>query len=140
VFTGSYERTLDGKGRLVLPPKHRTKFPEGGFLAPLGGCVRLYTPEEFQILLDRLTVQARSGEIGQRALLGVSSSAEEVEPDTQGRIGLPPRMRAKAELGTDVVVVGAVDHIQIWNAQHWAEQLPDLETDTEMAVQSGKTV
>jgi MraZ protein len=140
VFTGNYERTLDGKGRLVLPPKHRTKLPEGGFLAPLGDCLRLYPADEFQRLLDRMTEQARNGEVDPGALLGVSSSAEEVEPDAQGRIGLPPRLRSKAGLGTDVVVVGAVNHVQIWNADRWADQSEDLDRFTDEAVRSGKTI
>ena len=141
MFTGNYERTLDGKGRLVLPPKHRTKLPEGGFLVPLGGSLRLYPAEEFQRLLDRMTEQARSGELREAAVLAISSSAEEVEPDNQGRIGLPPRLRAKAELtNNEVVVVGNVGHVQIWSAAKWASQVDELERQAEEAHQSGKTI
>jgi MraZ protein len=141
VFTGNYERTLDGKGRLVLPPKHRSKLPEGGFLVPLGGCLRLYPADEFQDLLDRMTVQARNGEVREAAVLAISSSAEEVEPDAQGRISLPPRLRTKAELtNNEVVVVGNVRHVQIWSAEKWAAQAPDLEQQAEEAAQSGKTI
>ena len=141
MFTGNYERTLDGKGRLVLPPKHRSKLPEGGFLVPLGGCLRLYPADEFQDLLDRMTEQARSGEVREAAVLAISSSAEEVEPDAQGRIGLPPRLRTKAELtNNEVVVVGNYRHVQIWSAEKWAAQVPDLEMQAEEAALSGKTV
>ena len=141
MFTGNYERTLDGKGRLVLPPKHRTKLPEGGFLVPLGGCLRLYPADEFQRLLDRMTEQARSGEVREAAVLAISSSAEEVEPDAQGRVGLPPRLRTKAEMtNNEVVVVGNVGHVQIWSAERWAAQVDDLERQAEDAHQSGKTI
>jgi MraZ protein len=140
VFTGNYERTLDGKGRLVLPPKHRTKLPEGGFLVPLGECLRLYPADEFQRLLTRMTEQARSGEVAPAAVLAISSSAEEVEPDAQGRIGLPPRLRTKADLATEVVVVGAYEHIEVWSAERWAAQLDELERQADEAVRSGKTI
>ena len=141
MFTGNYERTLDGKGRLVLPPKHRTRLPEGGFLVPLGGCLRLYPADEFQRLLDRMTEQARSGEVREAAVLAISSSAEEVEPDAQGRIGLPPRLRNKAEMtNNEVVVVGNVGHVQIWSAAKWSAMVDDLEAQAEEAHLSGKTI
>jgi MraZ protein len=139
VFTGNYERTLDGKGRLVLPPKHRTKLPEGGFLVPLGGALRLYPADAFQEMLDRLTDEARRGERSPGAVLAISSSAEEVEPDAQGRIGLPSRLRAAADLGTDVVVVGAYRHIEVWSAERWAARQDELQVQADDAAKSGMT-
>ena len=82
-----------------------------------------------------------NGEMREAAVLAISSSAEEVEPDAQGRIGLPTRLRAKAELNnTEVVVVGNVNHVQIWSAEKWAAQVPDLEQQAEEAALSGKTI
>lgn len=121
-FTGSYERTLDGKGRLVLPPKVRSKLPEGGFLVPLNGCLGLYPAEAFKDLVDRMTARVRNEQMPADALVAITSSAEEVELDAQGRIGLPPRLRSRAAIDTnDVVVVGASNHVQIWNTARWAE-------------------
>ena len=126
-FTGSYERTLDGKGRLVLPPKVRTKLPEGGFLVPLNDCLGLYPAEAFKALVDRMTDQVRNEEMPAKALVAFTSSAEEVELDAQGRIGLTPRLRTKVGLDSnDVVVVGASSHVQIWTAARWNEQEDDL--------------
>lgn len=122
MFTGNYERTLDGKGRLVLPPKHRARLPGGGYLTPHADCLGLYPAEEFEAMLQRMTDQVRAGQLDRGALVGMSSSAEEVELDAQGRIGLPPRLRAFAALESDVVVAGAVDHVEIWSATRWAQQ------------------
>lgn len=141
MFTGNYERTLDGKGRLVLPPKHRSKLPGVGFLAPRGDRLGLYPPQEFEDMLDRVTERVRNGEVHPDALIGLSSSAEEVELDAQGRIGLPPRLRAKAGFETnEVVVVGAVRHIEIWSAARWAERNEALEAKAAEAIAQGKTI
>ena len=65
--------------------------------------------------------QVRRGELERSALVGASTSAEEVELDAQGRIVLPPRLRAFAGLETDVVVTGVYDHVEIWAATAWNE-------------------
>jgi MraZ protein len=119
VFTGTYERSLDGKGRLVLPPKLRAKLPEGGYLTPHAGCLALFPSQVFEEMLARMREQVRTGELERAALVGASTSAEEVELDAQGRIVLPPRLRAFAELETDVVVTGVYDHVQIWSSTAW---------------------
>ncbi len=48
-----------------------------------------------------------------------SANAAEVKPDTQGRILLPQRLREFAGLERDVVVIGAIDRIEIWDASRW---------------------
>lgn len=133
MFTGTYERSLDGKGRLVLPPKHRAKLPEGGFLTPHDGCLALFPSDVFEEMLTRMREQVRTGELSNAALRGASSSAEEVELDAQGRIMLPPRLRAHASLQSDVVVTGVFDHIQIWSTDAWQEASPHF-TESAIAV------
>jgi MraZ protein len=140
VFTGNYERTLDGKGRLVLPPKHRAKLPEGGYLTPHAGCLALWPAAEFQAMLGRMTEQVRHGQLDRTALMGISSSAEEVELDAQGRIGLPPRLRAFAGLDADVVVAGAVDHVQIWSKPRWSDESPSFTDSAVAAFADGKGI
>jgi MraZ protein len=119
VFTGTYERSLDGKGRLVLPPKLRAKLPEGGYLTPHAGCLALFPSQVFEEMLARMREQVRTGELERAALVGASTSAEEVELDAQGRIVLPPRLRSFAALENEVVVTGVYDHIEIWSAASW---------------------
>jgi MraZ protein len=140
VFTGTYERTLDGKGRLVLPPKHRAKLPGGGYLTPHAGCLAFWPADAFEAMLRRLTEQVRDGSLERAALVGISSSAEEVELDAQGRIGLPPRLRGFAGLEADVVVAGAVDHVQIWDAARWRDESPTFTESAVTAFAEGKGI
>ena len=45
-----------------------------------------------------------------------AANAHEVRPDSQGRITIPQRLREFAGLERDVVVIGAIDRIEIWDA------------------------
>jgi MraZ protein len=51
----------------------------------------------------------------------LAANAVQVEPDAQGRILIPQRLRDYAGLGRDVVVIGALDRIEIWDADRWRE-------------------
>ena len=95
------------------------KLPEGGYLAPHAGCLALFPADVFEEMLSHMREQVRRGELERAALVGASTSAEEVELDAQGRIVLPPRLRSFATLETDVVVTGVFDHVEIWDASAW---------------------
>lgn len=117
VFVGTYEHSVDGKGRLVLPSKFRLKLPEGGFLAPSASGLAVWPPEAFGKMVDRFTELVRTGDADPDVVIGVTANAEEVSPDAQGRILLSPRLRELTGVGTgEVVLLGANDHIEIWTA------------------------
>ena len=48
-------------------------------------------------------------------VLRVTAGAVEVVPDKQGRILIPEKMRSAVSLGTEALVVGAINHIEIWD-------------------------
>ena len=47
--------------------------------------------------------------------------AADCEPDGQGRILLPAKLREYASLEKEVMVIGSFDRVEIWNAQRWNE-------------------
>ena len=47
--------------------------------------------------------------------------AADCEPDSQGRILIPAKLREYAGLTREVVVIGSFDRAEIWNAQRWTE-------------------
>jgi MraZ protein len=69
---------------------------------------------------ERLTEKIRSGLASQDALRAFSANAAEVKPDSQGRILVPQRLREFAGLDRDVVVIGAMQRIEIWDAARWS--------------------
>ena len=88
----------------------------------LDGCLAVYPRTEFE---DR--VAARLLEVRERgprerdAVLSYAAGAHEFMPDAQGRVAIPNKLRDYAGLERDIVVVGGIDHVQIWNAQQFRE-------------------
>ncbi len=119
-FLGRFEHSLDAKGRVILPAKYRPPFERGGFLAQhLDGCLALWTPEEFDVQMTEMVERARqSGADRNMARLWASSSFE-VEVDRQGRMPIPAHLREFADLQSDVLVLGAIDRVELWNPTRW---------------------
>jgi MraZ protein len=121
VFVGTFEHSLDDKGRVVLPPTFRARFADGGFVTPYEGCLALWTPEAFEGFVDRLSEKVRAGEAPNNALRAFLAAASEARPDNQGRITIKPSLREVAGLDGEVTLTGARDHVEIWDRGRWAD-------------------
>jgi MraZ protein len=121
VFLGTYAPRLDDKGRLILPARFRDDL-QGGLVITKGQerCLNVYTPAGFEELTEssgRISASDAAGRAYVRILF--SGAADEV-PDKQGRVTIPPRLREYANLTRDCAVIGARDHVEIWEASAWA--------------------
>jgi MraZ protein len=121
VFVGTFEHSLDEKGRLVLPSAFRGRLAQGGYLSLYENCLALWTPDDFQSFVDRLMEKVRSSEAKPNAVRVITASASDVKPDSQGRINVPPRLRDYAGLEGEVTLTGALDHIELWHPPRWRE-------------------
>jgi MraZ protein len=119
VFVGTFEHSLDGKGRVVLPSQFRNELAGRGFIAQYQQCLGLWTQEGFNEVANRLRDKVREGLAPQNAVRALAANAVQVEPDAQGRILIPQRLRQYAGLERDCAVIGALDRIEIWDAARW---------------------
>jgi MraZ protein len=129
-FYGRYEHSLDPKGRVILPAKFRAHFERGGYLTQYHqGCLALWTPDEFE---RQSATMESAQELGpaERNLARVwASGTQEVEVDRQGRVAIAPPLRVFARLDGDsgVLVMGAINRIELWSPERWAEKLAPTE-------------
>ena len=122
MFLGTYEHSLDAKGRVILPAKFREQLEAGAYLAKsLDGCLALYDEEEFQKVALDMQEKARRGAIERNAVRSFAAGATEATPDRQGRISIPANLRTFAGLDRDLIVTGALTRIEIWDAARWRE-------------------
>ena len=122
MFVGTFEHSLDDKGRVVLPTTFRSRLAEGGYLTPYQNCLALWTPKDFEDFVERLREKLRNQEAAPNAMRALTANAAEIKPDGQGRIAIPPRLRTYGGLeGGNVVLAGSLDHIELWNRDRWAE-------------------
>lgn len=131
MFLGTFEHSLDPKGRVILPAKFRDQLASGAFLSKvLDGCLALYTAEEFEKVALDMQEKARRGSIERNFVRSFAAGTTEATPDRQGRITIPPKLREFAGLERDVVVNGAIQRIEIWDAARWRQL--DEEADQSM--------
>ena len=134
-FFGTYEHSLDSKGRVILPSKFRAPFEHGGYLTEArDGCLAMWTPEEFERQMEEMQEQASASRSNRNMARFWASASRELEIDRQGRMVLPARMREYAGLEGEVVVAGVIDRVELWNPQRWREKVdPEEQRLTEGA-------
>ncbi len=127
-FIGRYEHSLDAKGRVILPMKFRSAFEHGGFLSQYpSGCIALWTPEEFDRQLDENQERASLGREERNLVRIWASGSSEVEVDRSGRMQIPGYLRTFAALESEVLVIGAIDRIELWSPSVWREKVQPAE-------------
>ncbi len=136
-FVGNFEHTLDDKGRLILPSSFRAKLAEGAVVTPLDHCLAIFPVAEFDRMADALEDRVASGEVEVGALRAFASQADEVVPDSQGRVRLLPHLREIAGLDRAVVVTGALRRIEVWDPARWADVSPEGSEKLAAAIERG---
>jgi MraZ protein len=122
MFLGTHEHSLDVKGRVILPAKFRDQLTDGAYITKvLDGCLAIYTAEEFQKVAQEMQENAKRGATERNVVRSFAGGAAEVEPDKQGRVTIPPALRAFAGLEREVVVAGVFSRIEIWDAERWRQ-------------------
>lgn len=124
MFLGEYTPTLDEKGRLTLPAKFREQLETAYLTSEVDKCLALWPPEDFAARAKELREQAKRDKASHDRAAFFFAGAQEVTPDKQGRIPIPPTLREFAELTLQapVVVTGFLDHVEIRPSAAWQEK------------------
>lgn len=119
-MTGQYAHNIDAKGRLFIPAKLREELGET-FHVTIGPdhCLTIYPSETWDDFMAKFHELPYSKA---KALRALSANAVDCEPDAQGRILIPAKLREYADLKKEVVVIGSFDRAEIWNAERWARE------------------
>ena len=139
LFTGTYQRSLDGKGRVLLPKKMRASIAENQvlFLTPgTDHCLELHTSES----LDRLASQANQSRSNSKTVRSFSrlfyAQAEQLDIDTQGRIRIPTRLAEWSGLDKEIAIVGVGYNWEIWDHANWQDYFASHARDFDWVHQS----
>lgn len=124
VFRGATKVTLDAKGRLAIPTRHRERLAarcEGQLVATVDRdyCLLIYPfPdwEEIERKLVRLPSLNKQARRLQRLMVGY---ATELEIDGHGRILLPKELREFAGLGRQAILIGQGNKFELWDEESW---------------------
>ena len=129
LLTGEYDLSLDEKNRIAIPSKIREQIlPEEhgrGFYQVLGPSriLCLYPDEYYR----RFVLAVVPGKAAPDELLTIDrvnlSQAGRVELDRQGRVLLTEKMLQRASLKNQVTLIGARDHLEVWDKVQWEAYL-----------------
>lgn len=121
IFQGASALSLDAKGRLAVPVRHRdalqalcagqltlTKHPEG--------CLMVFPRPAWETFRDKVAALPMSAAGWKRIFLG---NAMDVEVDSAARVLVSPELRAAAGLTKEVMLLGMGSHFELWDAQRY---------------------
>jgi MraZ protein len=124
MFRGATKITVDDKGRVVVPTRHRRLLSAPGegrvvVTVDTDECLLVYPAPDWEPIEEKLmalpTFDARSRRI-QRLMVG---HAEEIEIDSHGRISLSSELREFAGITRAAWIVGQGNRLEIWDEGRW---------------------
>jgi len=132
-FLGRYEYQMDPKGRVSLPAAFRRDAEDGSFvlLQWERPYLTLFPQRAWETVRERLLEHRRSRSDAGRFLRRITSNAVEVSPDKQGRILIPSWLQEAAELDGTLLMVGAIDRIEIWDPEAFRRASPEESAELE---------
>ncbi|RLA95363.1 MAG: division/cell wall cluster transcriptional repressor MraZ [Deltaproteobacteria bacterium] len=135
MFRGSYEHTIDSKGRVSFPAQFRNILPKDNERLVITNYypahLWAFTFEDWNRLEQKLAAFPLTDPDTRSFKHFFVSGAHEVPIDKLGRILIPPRLREYAHLNKELVFVGQITHIEIWNKENWNSTFEASETNFE---------
>lgn len=129
-MTGTYEHSIDAKGRLFIPAKLREELGVTFYLAMgVDACLAIYPQETWERFTEKFASLPMSQSKAMRPLF---ANAAKCEPDSQGRIVVPQSLRKFAMLEKDAVIIGVHNRAEIWSAERWKTEEEEEMTPEKM--------
>lgn len=133
MFRGSSFHTIDSKGRIIIPARFRDVIKADGsygvMLSRMDGALIAYTYDEWRKIENRILSLAEKSESMRRFRRVFIGGSFECPCDKQDRILIPQNLREYAGFEKDIVLVGVLDHFEIWSRKSWDRENIHLEKD-----------
>ncbi len=137
-FRGHFDYSLDAKNRLNIPPKFRAAFSGGVVLAKgLEPCVAIWTPDGFERYTDAFLSGLNPLSAERRKLTRFFAGGSfDTDLDSAGRVTLNQKLMSYGRIDKDVVLVGMIDHLQVWDRDRWMADQDELPAEIEQIAES----
>jgi MraZ protein len=135
MFRGTFEHTIDEKGRVSVPARFREVLLASAdervvitnFIMGSLRCLDVYPIAAWQQLEERLRAKPQFDQRVMRFQNYYFAAAHDCSIDKQGRILLPPSLREYAALGRDVIFTSALEKFRIWGLEQWRQVFGEAE-------------
>ncbi len=132
MFRGSSFHTIDAKGRIIVPARFRDIIKADGdgiMISRMDRCLVAYTFEDWREIENRILSLAEKSENMRRFRRVFIGGAFRCACDKQERILIPPTLREYAGFEREIVLVGVLDHFEIWSRENWDSENTHMESD-----------
>ncbi len=135
-FLGEYDVPVDEKGRIFLPAEFRRKLPPETedtlvVVKGLDGCLTAYPQHAWGEIANKMMRLPQTDPKVRVFIRGMLSQAAEVKLDRQGRANLPRKLLERVGIADRVVVIGALDKIELWNPEAWGQFMQQADSALE---------
>ena len=122
-YTDSFAHAFDAKGRITVPSEWRQPtFETTLYVLPSSNrCLKVY-PASWLGRLQEKVSQLKVGDPMRQSVEALASRAQTAILDTQGRIMIKEKLRDGAGLKKEAMLVGRLDHFQVWEQAAWEKQ------------------
>ncbi|MFH1075832.1 MAG: division/cell wall cluster transcriptional repressor MraZ [Pseudomonadota bacterium] len=131
MFRGNSFHTVDSKCRIIIPARFRDVLRTSAFeklmISKMDGALEAYPFEEWQKLEERILNKAVKSDTIRRFRRFFIGGAYDCQFDKQGRILIPPPLREYAGIQKDIVLVGVLNHFEIWAKEKWHSEENEFE-------------
>ena len=132
MFIGSYYHRLEGKGRVSLPKIFRQQAGSDWVITPgLDGGLFVFPGHDFECELQKLA-QLEFNQVDQRNFIRhLVNQAQPSVLDKTGRLLIPEHLLKLAHLNKEVVIVGSLTRLEIWDQTVYHQLLDQLNQTAE---------
>lgn len=125
IYTGSFPRTLDDKGRITIPSEWRSVHgKDETFMAMRhpGGYVMVLPPAEVEKLHEKISALKLLDPVAQAKASQLFSKAQRFTWDSFGRVVFNSDLLGHAGVAKEAVLIGTMTTFAIYSPERWAEQ------------------
>lgn len=130
MFIGKYYHKLEPNGRVMIPKDFR-KAESFVITRGLDGSLFLFQAEDFELEIQKLSTRSFTKKINRDFIRLMTNEAHSLVPDKNGRVQLPVYLTDLAGFSKDIVFVGSMNRVEIWDQQAYHKYLAHIEADAE---------
>jgi MraZ protein len=128
MFRGQFTYSIDSKGRFSIPAKLRKHVsPEANdtFIMTRGtaSCIDVYPLDQWQLLEDKLKSLNQFKPTDSRFVRTLLQHIAEDSLDAQSRLLIPQELKDYAKIDKEVLILGVLNKIEVWNPEIFKEYL-----------------
>ena len=135
MFRGTSFHTIDSKGRIIIPARFRnfiqTDNKDGIMVSSMDNALFAYTFQEWNKIETKILSLVEKSPSMRRFRRIFIGGAFECSIDKQERVLIPPSLRQDASLEKKIVLIGVLDHFEIWSHSNYEKEKIELKKDLE---------